>query len=98
MMTRSTVTITAFALVSAILAVGIMIAVGSAAYALGGPGGSGRRGYPTHPPLHRLKPQPNHQARPRSRSQLESRLHGQTLPSWPRSSHNPIVVSRRGRY
>jgi hypothetical protein len=52
MMTRSTVTITTFALVSAILAVGIMIAVGSAAYALGGPGGSGRRGYPTHPPLH----------------------------------------------
>ena len=43
MMTRSTVTITTFALVSAILAVGIMIAVGSAAYALGGPGGSGGR-------------------------------------------------------
>ena len=45
MMTCSTVT--TFALVSAILAVGIVIAVGSGAYALGGPGGSGGRGYPT---------------------------------------------------
>jgi hypothetical protein len=98
MRTRSTVI--TFAPVSAILAVGIVIAVGSGAYALGGPSGSGGRGYPTHPPLHGpgsshnpiIKRAPVHGPGSSHNPIVKRSLHG------PGSSHNPIVVRRRGRY
>jgi hypothetical protein len=87
-----------FAPLSAILALGIVVAAGSAAYALGGPSGSGGRGY--HPPLHGpgsshnpiIKRAPVHGPGSSHNPIVKRSLHG------PGSSHNPIVIRRRGRY
>jgi hypothetical protein len=87
-------------LFSATLATSIVLAAGSGAYALGGPGGSGGHGYPTHPPLHGpgsshnpiVKRPPVHGPGSSHNPVVKRSVHG------PGSSHNPIVVRRRGRY
>ena len=73
-------TVMGFTLLSAV-AISMVLAAGTCAYALGGPSGSGGRGY--HPPLH--GPGSSHNPI------VKRSLHG------PGSSHNPIVIRRRGR-
>ena len=65
-----------------VLAAGNAAYARSGGYALGGPSGSGGRGY--SPPLH--GPGSSHNPI------VKRSLHG------PGSSHNPIVIRRRGRY
>jgi len=67
---------------SMVLAAGNAAYARSGGYALGGPSGSGGRGY--SPPLH--GPGSSHNPI------VKRSLHG------PGSSHNPIVIRRRGRY
>jgi hypothetical protein len=75
-------TVMRFTLLSGTVAISMVLAAGNGAYALGGPSGSGGRGY--HPPLH--GPGSSHNPI------VKRWVHG------PGSSHNPIVIRRRGRY
>jgi len=90
-----------FAPLSTILALGIVIAAGNAAFALGGPSGYGGRGGAPRPPLHGpgsshnpiVKHPPLHGPGSSHNPIVKHpSLHG------PASSHNPIVIRRRGRY